>query len=342
MDRLFPLTLLLLILAGAVSPAAAKLLAVGPDQVLTMPSAAAAVAARGDTITIAPGEYFDCALWSADQLTIEGANDAVVITDKVCQGKALFVITGNDVTIRNLTFMRARVPDGNGAGIRAEGRDLRVEHSRFVNNESGILAVDNADSKITIVDSDFTDNGKCQASCGHAVSIGRIAYLRVERSKFTGTKAGHHINTRALRTELSDDDIIDGASGTASYLVDLPNGGSLVMAGNRLEKGAKSSMPGVAVMMGEEGVTRPVEELRIVDNIFTNHTGRSTIFFKNWTGSEPIAIGNTHDETTTLVSRDGYWVHLISSWIKDVVASMKAAIGFAFKPIRYVLSKLQG
>ena len=342
MDRFFLPAILLLVLACPVSPAVAKLLAVGPDQVLTMPSAAAAVAAPGDTITIAPGEYFDCAVWSADQLTIEGTGEAVVITDKVCQGKALFVITGNDVTIRNLTFTRARVTDGNGAGIRAEGRNLRVEHSRFVNNESGILAGDRADSTITIVDSDFTDNGKCQASCGHAISIGRIAHLRVERSKFTGTKAGHHIKTRALRTELSDNDIVDGASGTSSYLVDLPNGGSLVMAGNRLEKGAKSSTPGVAVMMGEEGVTLPVEELRIVDNIFTNDTGRSTILFKNWTGSEPITIGNTHDETTTWVSRDGYWVHLISSWIKDVVASMKAAIGFALKPIRYVLSKLHG
>jgi hypothetical protein len=342
MDRFSPPVILLLILACTISTATAKLLSVGPDQVLKMPCVAASIAAAGDTITIAPGEYFDCAVWSADKLTIEGADDAVVITDKVCQGKALFVITGNDVTIRNLTFMRARVPDGNGAGIRAEGRNLRVEHSRFVNNESGILASDTADSAITIVDSDFTDNGRCQASCGHAIYVGRIAYLRVERSKFTGTKAGHHIKTRALRTELSDDDIIDGPNGTSSYLVDLPNGGSLVMVGNRLEKGAKSSTPGVAIITGEEGLTLPVEELRIIDNIFTNDTGRSTIFLKNWTGSEPIMTGNTHDETTTLVSRDGYWVHLISSWIKDVVASMKAAIGFALKPIRYVLSKLHG
>src|SRR5258708_26983509 len=52
----------------------------------------------------------------------------VVITDKACQGKALFVITGDDVSVRNLTFTRARVPDGNGAGIRAEGVNLRVEH----------------------------------------------------------------------------------------------------------------------------------------------------------------------------------------------------------------------
>jgi hypothetical protein len=38
-----------------------------------------------------------------------------------CQGEALFVITGDDATVRDLTL--ARAPDGNGAGIRMEGQD---------------------------------------------------------------------------------------------------------------------------------------------------------------------------------------------------------------------------
>jgi hypothetical protein len=43
-------------------------------------------------------------------------------------GKDLFVTDGNDITIRVLTLTRARVPDGNGAGIRAEGGDLTVQN----------------------------------------------------------------------------------------------------------------------------------------------------------------------------------------------------------------------
>ena len=54
------------------------------------------------------------------QAAVVGAK--VVITDKACQGKALFVTVGEGITVRNLTLTRARVPDGNGAGIRGRVR----------------------------------------------------------------------------------------------------------------------------------------------------------------------------------------------------------------------------
>ena len=44
------------------------------------------------------------------------------------------------ITIRNLTLTRARVADFNGAGIRAEGGDLTIEHVRFIDDQDGILA----------------------------------------------------------------------------------------------------------------------------------------------------------------------------------------------------------
>src|SRR5258708_24206019 len=103
----------------------------------------------------------------------------VVITDKAGKGKALFVISGDDVSVRNLTFTRARVPDGNGAGIRAEGINLRVEHSRFINNQNGILAGDAPKSTITIVDSEFDRNGACDAACSHGIYVRRIALLHI-------------------------------------------------------------------------------------------------------------------------------------------------------------------
>ena len=94
-----------LALAAAVSlPAVSRAdrLAVGPGQPLKSPSAAATVARPGDTVVIEPGEYFDCAVWTADHLTITGAGAGVVITDKACEGKALFVARGNDITIPTL------------------------------------------------------------------------------------------------------------------------------------------------------------------------------------------------------------------------------------------------
>jgi hypothetical protein len=83
--------LAVLILTGIaiVSPSPGATLKVGPNQTYKAPSAAAAVAKNGDHIEIEPGQYFDCAVWNADDLVIEGTGPGVVITDKTCMGKGL-------------------------------------------------------------------------------------------------------------------------------------------------------------------------------------------------------------------------------------------------------------
>jgi hypothetical protein len=307
--------------ASTISSASARTLVVGADRELKLPSAAASVATDGDTIVIDAGEYFDCAVWRANGLTIEGSEDNVVITDKACDGKALFIVSGNDIAIRNLTFARARVPDGNGAGIRAEGVNLRVEHSRFVNNESGILVNPAPSGTVTIVDSEFIGNGRCVgARCAHALAVDEIALLRVENCKFRDTKAGHHIASRALRSELIGDEIVDGAEGTSSYLVDIPSGGSLVMANSVLEKGPKSSNPATAIMLGDESTTRPLGEFGFSRNRFSNDTGASTVFIRNWTHADVKLEDNILGDRTIAVSSDGYFLHQLRVWAAQFVA----------------------
>jgi len=291
---------------GLAANANAKTLEVGADRPFKMPSAAVATASNGDTIMIDPGEYFDCAVLTADKLTVEGRGAGATITDKTCQGKALFVTTGNNITIRNLTFARARVPDGNGAGIRAEGADLTIERSKFINNENGILAADSPRSTIRIVDSDFVRNGKCNGSCAHGVYVGEIALLHIERSRFFETKIGHHVKSRALRTELIGNQITDGAQGTSSYLVDISNGGTVIMRDNVLEKGPNSSNPRTAVMIGAEGVTHPTAELAFTGNTFTNdEIDRPAVFVRNLTATEAQLSGNTFKGHVIPLEGDG-------------------------------------
>ena len=158
-----------------ISSALARTLEVGPGKAYAKPSAAVAAASDGDRILILPGQYFDCAVVSASHLSIEGVGDAagVVLTDKTCQGKALLVIEGNDDTIRNLTVTRARVADGNGAGIRAEGGNLTIEGVRFVNNQDGILTAGKPDMVLTVRHSFFEKNGVCGDYCAHAIYAAR-------------------------------------------------------------------------------------------------------------------------------------------------------------------------
>lgn len=137
------------------------ILDVGPGHALQLPSQAALGARNGDIILIDPGEDHDCAVWRANRLTIAARAPGVVFTGRTCQGKGIFVIDGSDVTVRGITFTHAEVGDHNGAGIRAEGGNLTIENSHFLDNEEGILAGSTPHSTIRIVNSDFRGNGNC-------------------------------------------------------------------------------------------------------------------------------------------------------------------------------------
>ena len=163
---------------------------------------------------------------------------------------------------------------------------------RFDNNQNGILAGGRPDSTITVRDSEFTRNGACQGACSHAIYVGGLALLHVERSKFSGTKIGHNIKSRALRTEILGCTIVDGEEGSSSYLVDVSNGGSLVLRDSTLEKGPHSDNPSMAVAIGLEGVTQPTREIVVDNNSFRNDTGRQTIFVNNLTATDAVLTRN--------------------------------------------------
>ena len=236
--------LLAALLALAATPAAARTLEVGETRAFKTPSEAIRAAQDGDRVVIDPGEYFDCAVVAANNLTIEGAkpDGSAILTDKACQGKALLVTTGRDITIRNLTLTRARVPDMNGAGIRAEGTNLTVERVKFINNQNGILAAGNPASTIIVRDSEFLRNGYC-SPCAHGIYVNALKLLQVERSKFADTRQAHHIKSRAARTEVIGCDLRDGDTGTASYHIDISNGGSVVVRDTTMQKGPEIGEP---------------------------------------------------------------------------------------------------
>ncbi len=229
--------------AGPIAAAAATL-QVGPGQSFAEPSQAVARAHDGDTIAISPGQYFDCAVVRQSHLTIEGVGEGAVLTDKPCQGKALLVIDGKDVTIRNLTLQRARVPDGNGAGIRAEGGDLSVENTRFINNQNGILSASNPEATIRILGSTFIGNGVCTSNCAHAVYVNHIKLLDVERSRFIGTHQGHAIKSRALTTRVIGCDIEDGPDGTLQLSDRGPERRQPDRRGHAIGEGTALGQPG--------------------------------------------------------------------------------------------------
>jgi hypothetical protein len=92
------------------------------------------------------------------------------------------------------------------------------------------------------------------------------------------------------------------ANGTASYLIDVPNGGAVVIQNNRLEKGPKAENHKAAISIGAEGVDRPTPEIRVEGNHFSADGAYGTVFVVNRTatpamGLEINRIGSVRPDT---------------------------------------------
>jgi len=308
------------------SASAGRILEVGQDKPYKLPSEALRAALEGDDIRLDAGEYFDCAIVKTNNLIIEGADGgASVITDKACGGKGLLVVTVENTIVRNLTLTRSRVPDGNGAGIRFEGRDIAIEGVKFVNNQIGLLASDRPEGTIRIVDCDFLDNGSGDARRPlHAVATGQLALLHIERSGFKGTRGFSDIKSDASRTELSQNTVEAASPSTTSYMIEQ-EGGALLMEGNRFHAMARA-VPLIAPVLVTSGNSGARIDLRLTRNTVVNDSGAAMPFLRNWTGDTPSMEGNDLTNIGEPVSSDGRFRHsvgLVFHSVRDRVVAVK-------------------
>ncbi len=279
--------------------AGAAVLDAGQGKPFRTPSAAIARAKDGDTVHVAAGVYEDCATIKQNNLTLEGVGGEVTMRGKTCDGKAILIVKGSNVTIRGLTLADAKVVDGNGAGIRAEGAALLVDKTQFVDNENGILGANDPKVSIRVVDSVFIGNGQCRPVCAHGIYAGHSASLRVERSEFIRQNEGHHIKSRAAVTEIVGCRITDGPLGTASVLIDIPDGGTVLIEKNEMIKGPMASNKANTIMISAEGEDNPPGPIVIRDNRFVNAMGRRTTFVHNF-GLVPVHLsGNVLSDNVT-------------------------------------------
>ncbi len=97
----------------------------------------------------------------------------------------------------------------------------------------------------------------------------------------------------------------DGPDGTSSYLIEAPNGGTLIVEGNTMEKGPHAENQANAIMIGAEGITQPTEELIFRNNKFTNDQNRPTTFVHNITATRAQLIGNVFKGQVRPLDGDG-------------------------------------
>jgi hypothetical protein len=208
----------------------------------------------------------------------------VLVADgRHAEGKAILVVRDGDITIDNLEFRGTRVPSGNGAGIRFEKGRLRLQRCAFFDNEMGLLTANFEDAELVIEDSEFgqapphVEGGTLH----HLLYVGRIASLKVSGSRFAQGQVGHLLKSRARRTELAYNLLVDGSTGRASYEVDLPNGGDALLVGNVIGQSALTQNS-VLVSYGAEGNAWPQSRLRMAHNTLLSEHAPPAWFVRVW------------------------------------------------------------
>src|SRR3954447_16934479 len=214
-------------------------LTVGVGQQYKTLASAIAASHDGDVLQVKAGTYTNDFAEITHKITIEGVGGMVnlVASGQIPNGKAI-LITDTDVTLDHIAFSGATVRDGNGAGIRYQGGNLTIKNSYFHNNQNGILGAAAANGTISIKTSEFGHNGSGTGQT-HNIYIGAIKDLTVDSSYFHDAVVGHEIKSRAASTTITNSRIVDGRTGTASYSIDLPNGGKTI-ANNTIEQGPAS------------------------------------------------------------------------------------------------------
>lgn len=266
---------------------------VGPKRQYTLPSQAAKIAKDGQIIEIDAGTYrADVAVWRQNHLTLRGVGGRVrlVADGAAAQGKAIWVIKGNDTRVENIEFTGASVPDNNGAGIRHEGVGLTVIDSYFHHNENGILTGNRGEGDVVIERCEFSSNGYGDGK-SHNIYIGKIHSFTLRNSYVHHAVAGHNVKTRASTNHILYNRIMDEASGTASYAIDLPNGGNAFIIGNLLQQGPKA-VNGTMVNYASQPEHKRFEgRLYIVNNTFVNERDKG-VFLRNRSANPARLINN--------------------------------------------------
>jgi len=220
-----------------------------------------------------------------------------------------------------LTLARARVADGNGAGIRLEGRSLRLEGVQFINNQVGVLSGADGSGVIWVAGCRF-EGGVAGDQPSVALAIGAAALLHVERSVFAGAR-GDQVRSSALRTE-----IISNQIATAGLAVSVA-GGALLLEDNVLELTPDGRGRQAAVLAtGDTRVT-------MRRNRLLNRTGRPATLLLDWTGGAPVAEGNVVAVADRELASDGLWRHRGAAafrGMKDSVRGMLIAARQVLRP----------
>jgi hypothetical protein len=198
----------------------------------------------------------------------------------LAEGKGIWVIKGRNVTVEGAELSGARAPQRNGSGIRGEGVGLTVRQCRFHDNDAGLLAGGGPESDIVVERSEFAANGAGDGR-SHNIYVVSARSFTLRASYSHHARVGHNVKSRAVRNALLYNRIMDETDGSASYAIDLPDGGVSYVIGNLVQKGPWAENR-TFVAYGAESLGLPRNELYVVNNTLVNDRREGRWLPRGW------------------------------------------------------------
>lgn len=233
----------------------------------------------------------DVAVWRQNHLTLRGIGAGrarLQAAGRSAEGKAIWVIKGRDTTVEHIEFSGASVSDHNGAGIRAEGANLVIRDCYFHDNQDGLLG---GAGNVLIERSEFARNGAGHGRT-HNIYIGDdVNRFTLRYSYSHHAKIGHNVKSRARENRIEYNRIMDGADGTSSYTIDLPNGGIAYLIGNSIQQGPQSQNHTI-VSFGAEGLKHKRNEIYLINNTIVNDASKGIFVYITKGTQRTVAINN--------------------------------------------------
>ena len=281
---------------------------VGPTRTYTLPSTVSGLVNDGDTVQIDSATYVDCAVWTKNNLLLQGVGGGRAhCINSVCGYKGIWVINSgaNNITIENMEFSGASISGaegGNGAGLRAQGGSYTIRNCYFHHNQNGILCnptAGNDSADVLIEYSVFAYNGcangdssGCNPGYEHNMYIGSgYRSFTLMYSYSHGAINGHNVKTRANNNYILYNSIMDLADGTSSYDIDVAQGGPTIIMGNLIEGGPNKVNKSI-ICYNEGSTNAPPQNLYLVNNTIVNDQTSGYFLFMPLTTNDTLTMIN--------------------------------------------------
>lgn len=268
-------------------------LRVGPQRAIKTISESAKIAKAGATVEVDAGVYVaDVAVWQHDNVTVRavGGRVRLVAQGAAAEGKGIWVVRANGMTVEGFDFEGAAVASRNGAGIRFDRGSLLVRDCTFMRNEMGLLTGNEPHTVLEIENSEFAYNERPDGH-NHNLYVGQIAKLTVKKSYFHHARTGHLLKSRAAENYIFNNQLTDEVGGTASYELEFPNGGIAHVAGNLIAQNTTTDNLHL-ISFGAEGYKWPRNEITLENNILVNPLANRGMFLRVASGADTIRAVN--------------------------------------------------